>query len=146
MELSTPAAGSELLKALSSVSRIAVADAALHRRWLFRVASSPAVERIAHFLCEINLRLMAIGQSDGRQFGLQLTQAEVGEICGITSIHTNRVLRELREKGLCKLHGNVFEIHDLGRLMGVARFCPDYLYYDAALRDAFNAIAGEPPP
>ena len=120
-------------------------DAALHRQWLFRVASSPAIERIAHFMCETDLRLMAIGHSDGRRFSLHLTQAEVGEICGITSIHANRVLRELREKGLCTWHGNLVEIHDLGRLGGIAGFCPDYLYYDSVLLDAFNAIAGEPP-
>ena len=77
----------------------AVRARAMHRHWMFRVAATTAIERVANFLCEIDLRLMAIGQSDGHRFALHLTQAEMGEICGVTSIHVNRVLRELREHG-----------------------------------------------
>lgn len=141
---------SKLLRAQAGLSRklwyLTLIDASMHRQWLFRVATTTAIERVANFLCEINLRLMAIGQSDGQTFSLHLTQAEVGEICGVTSIHINRVLRDLREHGICSWHGSVVVIHDLGRLCGFGQFCPDYLYYDAPLLDAFHARVGESRP
>lgn len=120
---------------------LTLTDASMHREWLFRVASTSAIERVAHFLCESNMRLMAIGHSDGNCFTLQLTQPEVGEICGVTSIHVNRMLRELRQSSICSWQRNVVEIHDLGRLVEIAAFSPDYLYYDAALTDRFDAAA-----
>lgn len=122
---------------------LTLTDAAMHRQWLFRVASTNALERVAHLLCESNIRLMAIGYSDGTRFTLQLTQPEVGEICGVTSIHVNRMLRELRESGICSWHGNMVEIHDLGRLVEAGAFDPGYLYYDAALIEQFGVAASE---
>ncbi|RYX89246.1 MAG: Crp/Fnr family transcriptional regulator, partial [Comamonadaceae bacterium] len=50
-------------------------DAAMHRQWSFRLASLSAIARIAHFLCETNTRLIAIGLSDGRRFAFNMTQA-----------------------------------------------------------------------
>lgn len=116
---------------------LTLTDAALHRHWLFRVASTPALARVADFLCEADIRLMAIGQSDGLRYTLQLTQPEVGEICGVTSIHVNRMLRELREGGICSWQGHLVEIQDLARLIGMAAFNPDYLYYDTVLVERF---------
>lgn len=139
---------SRLLRAQPTLANklwyLTLTDAAVHRQWMFRVAATTAIERVANVLCEIDLRLMAIGQSDGHRFALHLTQAEMGEICGVTSIHVNRVLRELREHGLCTWQASQVDIHDLGRLCAVGGFCPDYLYYDAPLLDAFQQLAGEP--
>lgn len=122
---------------------LTLTDAALHRQWLFRVASTSALERVANFLCEANLRLMAIGQSDGHRFALQLTQPEMGEICGVTSIHVNRMLRELRQSGICTWQGYRVEVHDIARLVSIGAFSPEYLYYDAALVERFCALADE---
>lgn len=61
-------------------------DAAIHRAWLFRMGRLDAIGRVAHFFSETNARLSAVGLSDGRRFALALTQADLGEICGLTSI------------------------------------------------------------
>ncbi len=103
-------------------------DAALHRQWIVRLASLNALQRVAHFLCEMNGRLIAIGASDGRVCRLPMTQADIGEVCGLTHVHVNRVLRELRERGLCSLRSFRLEIMDLPGLVEAGLFAPDYLY------------------
>jgi len=112
-------------------------DASLHRAWLFRVGRLDAVGRVAHFLCEMNFRLIAVGLSDGHKFVLALTQADIAEICGLTTVHINRVLRQLREAGLCQMHASLVEIADPAALARRGDFNPDYLYLDdASARDA----------
>lgn len=103
-------------------------DAALHRAWLFRVGRLDAVGRVAHFLSEMNLRLRAVGLSDGFTYALALTQADIAEICGLTTVHTNRVMRQLREAGLCHVRAAVVEIADPAALARRGDFNPDYLY------------------
>jgi CRP-like cAMP-binding protein len=105
-------------------------DASLHRTWLFRVGRLDAVGRVAHFLTEMSVRLRAVGLSDGRQFSLGLTQADVAEVCGLTTVHTNRVLRQLREANLCSVRSSIVQIHDAAGLARRGDFRPDYLYLD----------------
>ena len=106
-------------------------DAATHREWIFKLGRLPSHGRVAHFLCETDLRLRAVGLSDGGRFHLPLTQLDVGEICGLTSIHVNRVMRDLRERRLCTFRGAIAEIHDLPELARIGEFDPGYLYLDA---------------
>lgn len=105
-------------------------DAAVHRAWLFRLGRLDAGGRIAHFLCEMSARLEAVGLSDGRRFALGLTQADLAEICGLTSVHTNRVLRTLREENIVTLRSSQVEIHDPARLRRLGQFDAAYLYLD----------------
>jgi CRP-like cAMP-binding protein len=105
-------------------------DAAIHRAWLFRLGRLDAVGRVAHFLCETNTRLMAVGLSDGRQFELPITQSDLGEICGLSNVHVNRVMRNLREDRLCVFRSSVVEILDARRFAARGQFDPAYLYID----------------
>jgi CRP-like cAMP-binding protein len=105
-------------------------DASMHRAWLFRVGRLDAVGRVAHFLCEMNARLQAVGQSDGKNFVLSLTQADIAEICGLTNVHTNRVLRQLREAGLAHWRASVVDIPDMAALARRGDFDPHYLYLE----------------
>ncbi|WP_211231784.1 Crp/Fnr family transcriptional regulator [Ottowia thiooxydans] len=113
-------------------------DAAMHRKWIYRLGRLKAAARIAHFLCETVVRLAAVGLSDGRQFHLPLTQFDLGEICGMTSVHVNRVLRELREAGLCTFRNQQVEIHDWHGLAKAGAFEPGYLYLDDATTHRFS--------
>lgn len=103
-------------------------DAAMHREWLFRLGRLDAVGRVAHFLAETNARLEAIGLGDGRTYRLPITQTDLAEITGLTSIHVNRVLRTLREESICTFRSSTVEIADLRRLEDIGRFDPTYLY------------------
>jgi len=103
-------------------------DAALHRAWLFRLGRLDAVGRVAHFLSEMNARLEAVNLSDGGRFSLSLTQADLAEACGLTTVHTNRVMRQLREADLCVFRNAAVEILDRTGLERRGDFDPHYLY------------------
>jgi len=103
-------------------------DAAIHRAWLFRLGRLDATGRVAHFLCETNVRLMSAGLSDGKRFSLDITQNDVAEVCGLTNVHVNRVLRQLREDGLCVFRSSTVELREPQRLAARGQFDPAYLY------------------
>lgn len=107
-------------------------DAAMHRQWVMRLASLNALQRVAHFLCEMNAKLLAIGQSDGERFTLPMTQTDIGEVCGLTNVHVSRVLRQLREMELCSWRAAQVVVHDPARLAATGLFAPDYLYLNPA--------------
>lgn len=121
-----------LVEAMPALARklwfLTLIDAAIHRAWMLRIGRLKAIARVAHLLCEINLRLRVVGLSDGRQFPLPLTQTDIGEICSLTAIHVNRMLRELRDSGLCTFRNARVDIHDLPALARLGAFEPDYLY------------------
>ena len=105
-------------------------DAAMHREWIFRLGRLDAIKRLGHFFCEVELRLRAVGLSDGRTFQLPLTQGDMAEACGITSVHVNRMLRELRSAGLLTIQGATVTMDDRQRLARESEFDPDYLFFD----------------
>jgi CRP-like cAMP-binding protein len=108
-------------------------DAAIHRAWLFRLGRLDALGRVAHFLSETNARLISAGLSDGRRFALGLTQNDLAEICGLTSVHVNRIMRQLREERLCTFRSSLVEIPDPEKLARRGEFDPAYLYITPAL-------------
>lgn len=105
-------------------------DAAMHREWIFRLGRLNAVARVGHFFCEIEAKLRAVGRSDGANFSLAMTQADLGEACGITPVHMNRMLRELKERGLMEVRRDQVEILDKPGLMRLSEFDPTYLFID----------------
>lgn len=105
-------------------------DAAIHRAWLFRFGRLDAVGRVAHFISETNVRLISAGLSDGRRFALGLIQSDLAEICGLTNVHINRVLRQLREERLCVFRSSLVEILEPEKLAARGQFDPAYLYID----------------
>lgn len=103
-------------------------DAARHRQWIYRLASLDALQRVGHFLCEMNARLLAIEVSDGHSFALPMTQADIGKVCSLTNVHVSRVLRQLREMNLCSVRGSRVEILDLKQLVARSSFDPAFLF------------------
>jgi len=114
-------------------------DAAVHRAWLFRLGRLDAVGRVAHFISETNIRLMPAGLSDGRRFALGLIQTDLAEICGLTNVHINRVLRQLREERLCVFRSSLVEILEPEKLAARGQFDPAYLYIDLQSAEASSA-------
>jgi CRP-like cAMP-binding protein len=110
-------------------------DAAMHREWIFRLGRLSAVNRVAHFFCETEAKLRLVGRSDGACFDLPLTQADLGEICGITAVHLNRMLRDLKERGLLTFRGGKVMIRDLRGLARLSEFDPSYLFVDGTEAD-----------
>lgn len=120
-------------------------DAAIHRAWLFRLGRLDAIGRVAHFLCETNARLVSAGLSDGRRFALGITQNDLAEICGLTNVHVNRVLRHLREHRLCVFRSSLVELIDARALAVRGQFNPSYLYIeDCPSDDTLTASKAQP--
>lgn len=120
-------------------------DAALHRKWVWRLGRLRAVSRIAHFFCECHARLTGVGLSKGTSFDLGLTQADLADVSGLTVVHTNRVLRELRERGLATFRDSTVEIDDLSGLWKLGQFDPAYLYLsEEALQRVWGQGEGDP--
>lgn len=119
-------------------------DAAMHRAWLFRLGRLDAVGRVAHFLCETNARLVSAGLSDGHRFEFDITQTDLAEICGLTNVHVNRVMRQLREARLCVFRSSLVEILDPGGLAARAQFDPTYLYIEHDRIADLSSVARHP--
>jgi CRP-like cAMP-binding protein len=108
--------------------RLTLIDAAIHRQWSFRLGGLRALPGMANFLCEIDYRLRLAGCGGDESFALPLTQNDLGDVCGLSAIHVNRVLRELREARLCSLRDGIASLHDRGRLRDIGEFEHGYLY------------------
>jgi CRP-like cAMP-binding protein len=102
-------------------------DAAIHRQWIVCLGRRSAVEHAAHLLCEMFLRLRAVGLTEDDSFKLPLTQAELGDSLGLSTVHVNRVVQELRAKGLITWRGERLLIDDWKRLQELAEFDPTFL-------------------
>jgi CRP-like cAMP-binding protein len=109
-------------------------DGAIHREWLVAMGRLSALGHTAHLLCELFLRLRAVGQTDGNSFRLPITQAELGDALGLSPVHVNRVLQELRAEGLITSRGTILTIKDWERLKQVGEFSPTYLNLDGEAR------------
>jgi len=101
----------------------------IHREWIVNVGRRSAPERIAHLLCEMFLRLESVGLTDGFSCDFPPTQVDLADATGLTSVHVNRSLQELRGRGLVELDRKRLTIPDLRALQELAGFNPDYLHY-----------------
>jgi CRP-like cAMP-binding protein len=105
-------------------------DAAIHREWELSLGRRSAASRLANLFCELHVRLGIVGLADESGYDLQLTQTDLAECLGLTSVHVNRTLKELREQGLVEFRGQRVTLIDLARLREVAEFDPAYLYLE----------------
>jgi len=106
---------------------LTVIDAAINRQWLLGAGQRSALQRLAHLLCEVFTRLEVGELNDGQAFQLPLTQAELGETLGISLVHANRVVGELRTRGLVRWRGEHVTIVDWAGLSALGEFDPAYL-------------------
>jgi CRP-like cAMP-binding protein len=103
-------------------------DAAIHREWEVSLGRRSAVSKTAHLFCELHIRLGLVGLADETGYDLKLTQIDVAECLGLTAVHVNRTLRDLREQGMVEFNKGRVTINDMARLRKIAEFEPDYLY------------------
>jgi CRP-like cAMP-binding protein len=105
-------------------------DAAVHREWEVSLGRRSAISRVAHLFCELEVRLGLVGLVEEDGYSLQLTQTDLAECVGLTSVHVNRTLKELREQGLMEFRSSRVRIFDLAGLRRIAEFEPAYLYLE----------------
>ena len=108
--------------------RITLIDAALYRERLLNIGRREAYSRMAHLFCELITRLNAVGLALDRACALPMTQSELGDALGITSVHVNRTLNDLRDAGLVTVRSRRLKVLDWEGLTAVAEFNPTYLH------------------
>ena len=104
-----------------------IIDAAIHRQWLVAMGRRSGLGHLAHLLCELSLRLETVGLAENHRFDLPLTQAELGDTLGLSTVHVNRLITELRRDDLVSWINGRVVILDWLRLAAVAEFDPAYL-------------------
>ena len=102
-------------------------DGAIQREWMTSMGRRSSYEQAAHVICELLLRLRSVGLADKDEYQLPITQEDLGDAFGISTVHVNRMLQALRRDGLIELKGSALKIFDLEGLKDAAGFDPAYL-------------------
>jgi CRP-like cAMP-binding protein len=126
--------GDCILKCITEFPRLGAAlfwaasrDEAMVVEHLVSIGRRNAIERTAHFFMELAERLSLIGLATEAEFKCPLSQFVLADALGLTAIHVNRVLRQLRERELLTLRKGRVHIHDLNQLRKLAGFEGGYL-------------------
>lgn len=103
-------------------------EASVFREWVLNVGRRDGRRRIAHLLCEFAVKMDVQGLSDGAGYSFPMTQEQLGDATGLTSVHVNRMLRALESEGLLKRHGRSIAFPNADALRSVADFNTRYLH------------------
>ena len=129
-----PISFSRLIEIFEGHPRLATAilwsfarEAAMFNEHLIDLGRRSAVERVAHFLLELLVRLQAIGMADESSYRLPLTQELIGDALGLSVPYVNRTLRQLRDDGLVLIKEQLITILDVPALSALADFEHAYL-------------------
>ncbi|MEA2840507.1 MAG: hypothetical protein QOF41_1837 [Methylobacteriaceae bacterium] len=122
----------ELIRAQPGIGerlwRETLIDAAVFREWITNVGSRDAYTRIGHLICEFFVRLRSVGLAKGTTFNFPITQTEIADATGLSMVHVNRSVQQLRADGLIHLERGVCTIPDFARLKDASMFEPGYLH------------------
>jgi len=103
-------------------------DGAIFREWMVGMGRRSAYQRMAHLFCELLMRLKVVGLAENDTYELIATQTDLGDALGLSTVHVNRVLQQLRAEGLIVSDGKMLMIPDFENLKEVAGFDPAYLH------------------
>jgi CRP-like cAMP-binding protein len=102
----------------------------IQREWLLSIGQRTPVERLSHLFVELYQRLKAVGLVQGHSFDFPITQHTLAEANGLSLVHVNRTLQEMRREGLIELAERQLTILDLDQLKRVAMFNNNYLHFN----------------
>lgn len=109
--------------------RETLVHSSIFREWLLNIGQRSAYSRIAHLICELMLRLNAVGLTEDVTFDLPATQAELADATGMTQVHMNRMLQALKEDGLINIEKRHVTIPNWQKLKEVGEFDSLYLHF-----------------
>lgn len=102
-------------------------DGAIHREWIVAMGRRAKTSHLAHLVCELFMRLKVVNRTKGLSFRLPLTQAELADVLGLSVVHMNRIIRDLRKLGVINWVDHTLTIVDWDKLQEIAEFDPTYL-------------------
>jgi CRP-like cAMP-binding protein len=103
-------------------------DAATYREWVAAMGHLSAQARTAHLFCELFVRLKLAGRINQNSFSLPITQTKLAEALGVSNVHINRILRQLRATDVVRWENDTVTIVDWKQLHQIAHFDPAYLH------------------
>jgi CRP-like cAMP-binding protein len=103
-------------------------EVAAYREQMADIGRRSSYERVSHLICELITRLNAVGLVQGGKCAFPITQASLADALGLSSVHVNRVLRQMRDENLVTLEANALVVHDWKKMKGVSGFDDSYLY------------------
>lgn len=126
------AAYEEFLEAYPRVARAflwaRLVELSTAERWIVGLGVLSACQRLAHLFCELHVRLDAVGLVSNLSYSLPLTQEDLADVLGLSSVHMNRIVQSLRDEGVITFRERTLTITNLQRLRELADFCPGYLH------------------
>jgi CRP-like cAMP-binding protein len=102
-------------------------DGAIHREWIVAMGRRSKISHLAHLICELYVRLKVVNRTTGLSFRLPITQTELADVLGLSVVHMNRIVGELRKLGAITWADQSLTIVDWERLQEIAEFDPTYL-------------------
>ena len=117
-------------------------DASIFREWTLNVGRRDARTRTAHMLCEFALRLKVAGLGERMNYELPMTQDQLADALGLTSVHVNRTLRSLEIDGFIARSQRSVQIVDFQQLSRIGDFDARYLHLEQAERDETSIGTG----
>jgi CRP-like cAMP-binding protein len=110
--------------------RDCVADGSIFSEWVVNVGRRDATSRVAHVFCEMAIRCEEAGQGSRHFFPLPITQTDLADATGMTGVHVNRTLRELKMRSTVELRSGTVTVHDWDELVRIAGFDAEFMLLD----------------
>ena len=107
-------------------------EASIFRKRLLNVSRQPAIQRVAHILCEQLARREAVGINGAT---ISLAQMDLADAAGLSIVHVNRTLKELRKLKILTKEGRTIKVMGRERLADLAGFDGNYLNMPQLLSD-----------
>lgn len=109
-------------------------DEAIARSWIVNIGGRDAYARIANLLCEMHARMTMVGLVEADAMDFPITQEELGDATGLTAVHINRTLQQLRSDGLIELSARRLTIKKYAELAEAGGFDPRYLHLNRRIQ------------
>ena len=113
-----------------TLTRLAMVENAILSQWALCLGRRSAQQRVAHLFCELAVRLCG-DDHETVSFEMPLTQEQLGDALGLTPVHVNRMMQQLRGDGLIVTSGRTMTLPDVAGIRAVADFSPAYLHVHA---------------
>ncbi len=121
----------ELIDTRPSMARwllaVMASDSAVLEEWAVGMGRRSAYQKLGHLLCEISARMRGADLANDEVCAFPLTQADLADVLGLSVVHVNRMLQQLRGDGLIELRQGRLKVLDRRGLVGAADFDPGYL-------------------
>ena len=110
--------------------RDCVADGSIFSEWVVNMGRRDSLTRLAHLFCEMAIRSELAGLGDRKSYPLQATQADLGDATGMTDVHLNRTLKELKARSVLTARAGTVTIDDWDQLVSIGEFDDRFMLLD----------------